>query len=72
MLVKGPLRRKFAWGGRLSSQKWYERVTSAQHSLNTGPAHWWVSAGRERLPAQADDRNGAKDLRSGSRTSMDA
>ncbi|MBE1597813.1 hypothetical protein SAMN06272781_4779 [Streptomyces sp. 1222.2] len=72
MPAKGPLCRKLLRGEGLTSQKWYERVTSAQHSLNTGPAHWWVSAGRERLPAPADDRNGVKDLRSGSRTSMDA
>jgi len=52
--------------------KWYEHVTSAQQSLNTAPAYLWVSAGRERLPARVGNQNGAKDLRSGSRTSLDA
>jgi hypothetical protein len=65
-----------------ASRKWYERVTSAQHPLNTRPAHWWVPTGGGGdsqalstggdFPAPAGNRNGAKDLRSGSRTSMDA
>ncbi len=43
----------------------------AQHPLNTGPAHWWMSAGGSGSPPEPAP-NGAKDLRSGSRTSMDA
>ena len=30
---------KLAVIGAFASRKWYERVTSAQHSLNTRPAH---------------------------------
>ncbi|GGX99336.1 hypothetical protein GCM10010510_51200 [Streptomyces anandii JCM 4720] len=41
----------------VASRKWYERVTFAQHPLNTRPADW---------------RYGAMNLRSGSRTPMDA
>jgi hypothetical protein len=43
-----------------------------QHMLNTGPADWWMSEGAGAAPRPGRQPNGAKDLRSGSRTSMDA